>query len=469
MSDTLLNTIYQNSKDLLTEVGALLDAGADPNVITEYGESPLRVASNNGRLDVVRLLLSRGADESQLGWTRIFHVIAYGSIDNIEEVITGGSDLKHRDYWSRTPLLFSIVVGDSKKTAKLIEAGANVEAVGHCGQAPLSYATLHDDVNMLNWLLDHGFDPEQTNEFGDTPLIIAAERGATNCVQALIDRGTNIFAENNIPEQAIAVAGDFAIVNALVNAGADINDVSKETRAALLGYSVDEAPDISAEEYHKGKRQIFGKSNPERANNPFWLSMVRCGGSAYLAANKCDPKRDIYKDRPVWSFDRIGKSMTVLPDGRVIEIAGEHEDYYDPDFCIYNDVFVHDCKGNCEIYIYPREVFPPTDFHTATLVGEHIYIIGNLGDVEDRRPGYTQVFRLNIKSLKVERLETGGVMPGWISKHKASYDGQSGITVKNGKLIVDKNGNQDYIANDQTFTLCLNTMTWTKCKSGFNK
>ncbi len=127
--------------------------------------------------------------------------------------------------------------------------------------------------------------------------------------------------------------------------------------------------------------------------------------------------------------------MTPLPDGRVIEIAGEHEDYYDPDFCIYNDVFVHDRKGNCDIYIYPREVFPPTDFHTATLAGEHIYIIGNLGYLEDRRPGYTQVFRLDIKTLKVERLETRGAMPGWISKHKASYDGQSVITVKNGKIF----------------------------------
>jgi len=25
-----------------------------------------------------------------------------------------------------------------------------------------------------------------------------------------------------------------------------------------------------------------------------------------------------------------------LPDGRLVSVGGEHEDYYDPDFCIYN-------------------------------------------------------------------------------------------------------------------------------------
>ena len=60
---SLLKTIYQNGNKLLSEVEALLDQGEDPNVITKYNESPLRVASNNGRFDVVKLLLSRGADK----------------------------------------------------------------------------------------------------------------------------------------------------------------------------------------------------------------------------------------------------------------------------------------------------------------------------------------------------------------------------------------------------------------------
>lgn len=462
MAKSLLVAIYRNSDGLLSEVEALLDKGEDPNVITKYSESPLRVASNNGRFDVIKLLLSRGADESQLGWTNVFHAIAYGTTANLEEVITGGGDLEHRDFWSRTPLLFSILVGDTNKTAMLIEAGADVTVVGRCGKTSLTYAIQKDDVNMLNWLIEHDFDPEQRDKFSNTPLIEASERGATKCLKSLVDKGVNIFAENNIPEQAIAVAGNLEIVTALVDAGADINDISKETRAEMLGYRVDEAPDISREEYFKGKERVFGKSNPERADNLFWLAMVKCGGSAYHAASKFDQSRDIYKDRPVWSFDRFGKSITPLPDGRIIEIAGEHEDHYDPDFCIYNDVFVHDGKGNCDIYIYPREAFPPTDFHTATLVDGYIYVIGNLGYGEDRRTDYTQVFRLDINTLKMERVETTGEMPGWINRHKATYDGESMITIKGGKLIVNQNGKEDYVDNEDEYSLCLKSMKWKK-------
>ena len=45
-------------------------------------------------------------------------------------------------------------------------------------------------------------------------------------------------------------------------------------------------------------------------------------------------------DGPVWCFSRFGTSLTELPDGRFVQIGGEHEDFYDPDFCIYNDVTV---------------------------------------------------------------------------------------------------------------------------------
>ncbi|GAA6212793.1 hypothetical protein NBRC116602_25340 [Hyphomicrobiales bacterium 4NK60-0047b] len=460
MEMSLLSVTYQNRDTLMEELKPLLDKGENPNHITKYNESPLRVASNNGRFDAIKLLLENGADGSQLGWSNIFHVIAYDTIERLEEVITEGCDLEHRDFWSRTPLLFSILFGDTNKTAMLIEAGVDVTAVGRCGRTPLAYAIQKDNVAMLNWLLEHGFNPEQRDEFCNTALIEASEHGAVKCSKSLIDRGVDIFAENHVQEQAIAVVSNLEIVTVLVKAGSDINDLRKETRAKMMGYNVDEAPVISEEEYFKGRNRVFGISNPERANNPFWLAMVRCGGTAYQAASKFGKNHVINKNGPNWSFDRFGKSITPLPDGRIIEIAGEHEDHYDPDFCIYNDVFVHDGQGDCEIYIYPKDLFPPTDFHTATLVDECIYIIGNLGYGEDRRPSYTQAFRLDINTLKMERVETTGDIPGWINRHKANFDGKSTITISGGKLIIDDNGKEDYIDNEHSYSLCLKSRKW---------
>jgi ankyrin repeat protein len=230
MSNLLLKTVYYDDSDLVSAVEDLLCKGEDPNEITEYNESPLRVASNNGRFDVIKVLLARGADESQLGWTSIFHAIAYGSTNDLKEMVASGSDFEAQDFWSRTPLLFSILVGDTTKTAILVDAGADVIAVGRCGKTPMAYAIQKDDVNMLSWLIDHGFDPEQVDEYSFTPLIIAAEQGATKCANMLIDRGVDIFKENHISEQAIAVASNFDIVKTLVKAGTDLNDVSNAHR-----------------------------------------------------------------------------------------------------------------------------------------------------------------------------------------------------------------------------------------------
>jgi hypothetical protein len=96
------------------------------------------------------------------------------------------------------------------------------------------------------------------------------------------------------------------------------------------------------------------------------------------------------------------------PDGRVVYIAGEHEDYYDPDFYIYNDVVVIDRDGSIAINGYSRDVFPPTDFHSGTLVGGAIFIIGSLGYQHQRVVGSTPVFRLDIDTMIIGPVATTG-------------------------------------------------------------
>jgi hypothetical protein len=111
--------------------------------------------------------------------------------------------------------------------------------------------------------------------------------------------------------------------------------------------------------------------------NPVWAWFIENGLGAY-AANKTFGGPPSNEAGPCWCSARYGQTETKLSDGRIIKIGGEHEDYYDPDFYIYNDVIVYDGDRNVEILGYPEEVFPPTDFHTANLVEGRIIIIGSL-------------------------------------------------------------------------------------------
>ncbi len=92
-----------------------------------------------------------------------------------------------------------------------------------------------------------------------------------------------------------------------------------------------------------------GALNPTRQDNPLWHWMVRTRWSAY-GANELLRGPSPFAQGPMWCFARYGKSETVLADGRVVHIGGEHEDSCDPDFFIYNDD-----TGDCYIFPYASE------------------------------------------------------------------------------------------------------------------
>ena len=212
------------------------------------------------------------------------------------------------------------------------------------------------------------------------------------------------------------------------NAFAALADLSREAMAAKLWLDIVAPPTvaISKDDFLRGRGRRFGKANPQAVDNAFWQAMVRTSSQAYHARSLFE-ERSLLKGEPVWCFHRFGRSVTWLPDGRVVLIAGEHEDSYDPDFLIYNDVVVVTPETKAVvIYGYPRSTFPPTDGHTATFVPssarrvpDAIYIIGNVGYKEERREGETPLYRLDLDEMSIHAVQTSGEGPGWVSNHTA--------------------------------------------------
>jgi hypothetical protein len=224
-------------------------------------------------------------------------------------------------------------------------------------------------------------------------------------------------------------------------------------------------------------RTRYGTANPEQVENALWEQAIDEEWTGYALRQHLgidldrntfrqnfshSAYREMLPGQPFWSWQRFGRTSTALPDGRVIHIAGEHEDGYDPDFCIYNDVMVQYAGGRREFFLYPKDVFPPTDFHTATLVGSKIVLIGSLSYGDLRRPGETQVLTLDIHSLRIERVATTGEGPGWLSDHIAERIGETRILVAGGEVLT-----ADACApNTGVFELDLSTMTWRRMEHG---
>lgn len=440
----------------LAVLNTLLDAGAPRNEVSRHGESALSVASQRGMFQAVLLLVERGADPRPLGWNALHLAVAAGDLEAVAARLDEGADLEQRDAWQRTPLLLAIQAGQRRIAELLLARGADRQAKGRCGQTAVMYAIHRDDAEMLRWLIAEGWDIEEFDDFGHFPLLEAARSNAIHCARVLIAAGATVAQATAHGSSPIKDATSGEMVELLVAAGVELSGTEPEMRQTLLGHDPAQPLGVPAEVYFRFRHHRFGEANPERMNNPLWDGLVRTRITAWACAQQFEePDSD---REAVWCFRRFGQSFTRLPDGRYVEIAGEHEDYYDPDFCIYNDVVVHRGQGQFDLYGYPEHVFPPTDFHSATLIWPHIYLIGNLGYVDERRPGETPVYRLSCESWSIERLDCSGQAPGWIHGHRAELREDGTILIRGGEILDGETGKM--VANPRQFVFTPSTGSW---------
>jgi ankyrin repeat protein len=463
--DALLDAVYGRDvvRDprLIDLVKLLIANGVELNNASSYDEMAFRVLSHLGRFDAVRLLLDASADATLLKWTPLIRAVALGSLADVVKTVESKPNLEEKDHAKRTAWLVAVQTGNVAKARFLLEHGADATMRGHCGKPSLFYAIENHHGPMLNWLLEIGTPVEQIDDFETTALMAAVQCGNAKALDALLKAGADIDVERN-GQTALAFVEGRELALRLLNAGADPQQLPFEGRRALLG--LDPEPDeallnVSPSEFLKGRSRRFGAGNPEKMFEPFWEGMIRAGIDAYRGAARYGHGAEVFRP-PVWCAQRFGQSITLLPDGRVVQIAGEHEDSYDPDFCIYNDVFVHEPDGTIHIFGYPESVFPPTDFHTATLVDEHIFLMGSLGYQGTRRYGETPVYRLDIATFRIEQIQAGGEAPGWIYKHRAMQSSAHEIRISGGTVVVGEGGGEMNTDNEESFIFDTERLIW---------
>jgi ankyrin repeat protein len=84
----------------LDVVRLLLDRGADPSLVNSDGDSPLMMAARRGHLDIVRLLLDRGADPSLAnsdGCSPLMNAAFSGHVGVVRELAARGAALDAAD------------------------------------------------------------------------------------------------------------------------------------------------------------------------------------------------------------------------------------------------------------------------------------------------------------------------------------------------------------------------------------
>lgn len=170
-------------------VELLLESRADinPSKANQY-HSPLHVAVINGQVDVVKVLLAKGAqvDVESERRSRALHLAAEKGHEQILKVLAdAGANLNAFRQWDGTALHIAAANGHDKAVSVLIDAGGDINAYQQGLGTALHIAAEKGYEKVVTILLDAGADAKLDLPKHGNALYVAAAHGHENIATIL--------------------------------------------------------------------------------------------------------------------------------------------------------------------------------------------------------------------------------------------------------------------------------------------
>ena len=244
---------YECQEDGLRVAELLLEHGAEVDTRSKDHSTPLRLASQHGKLEMVRLLLDHGADpeanaEGYMG-EKPLHKVSGGEYRSQEDgvrvaqlLLERGADVNARRNDHQTPLHVASYFGFVEIVRLLLDRCADPEANAESdmGEKPLhkvsygKYRSQENGVRVAQLLLERGADVNTRRNDGWTPLNVASYFGIVEIVRLLLDHGADpeANAEGDMGEKPLhkvscgksrSQEDGVRVAQLLLECGADVN------------------------------------------------------------------------------------------------------------------------------------------------------------------------------------------------------------------------------------------------------
>ena len=203
------------------------------------GSSPLHLASRRRHIDIVRMLIDRGADvsaQNKFGSTALHLASRDGDIELARILIDRGADMSAQDKFRSTALHLACRDGHLDLGRMLIDCRADMSAQDKHGSTALHLASKNGHVDIVRMLIARGADVSARNRYGWTTLHSASENGNVDIGRMLIERGADVSAEDEYRSTALHLAsknGHIALARMLIEHGADVSAQNEYEWTAL--------------------------------------------------------------------------------------------------------------------------------------------------------------------------------------------------------------------------------------------
>lgn len=220
-------------------VQALLELGADINAVNSHGHTPLDEALLEGRVETFEYLLDRG--DILLGrdtLSSLLHTAIWrGKVEIVRMLLAKGADPNQVDANGRAPIHIAIFAIPSDEIARaLLERGANPNRQSFTGTTLLEDCLSSGCYGTATILLEHGANPNACNAYGDTLLHKKASSGDVTSMLLLIDHGARVDIRNDDGHtplfRAVFCRQELA-VSALLRRGSDPNATTRHGHSVL--------------------------------------------------------------------------------------------------------------------------------------------------------------------------------------------------------------------------------------------
>ena len=348
------------------------------NSRNSYGRFPLGMAAQTGQFEVVKFLISKGADikMNRNGVTALHNAAIYGgNLDVINLLLNKGADINAKTRSGETPLNYA-VSGKQKKIAELLikkggeinlknqnlthllnlsasggikkivdlilKKGVNLRYRSRNGSTLLHSAAEGGITEFVKLLLSKGLKPERANVYGHTPLHFAAREGHREIIELFLKKGVNINIKTKSGKTPIHFAkdkGHLAIVGYLKNKGADD---SEWQLLQLKGKYLDQAPPgtvpvifspdiISAHDHFEHSKltfspdytEIFWTSDFKKKSGFFNLVFIKKENNLWSMPELSLFSKKYQAKKPVFSYD--GKKLYYTSRQSLSEDAGKKD------------------------------------------------------------------------------------------------------------------------------------------------